>query len=57
MNRLLRAGKDSTELYYGQYFLSLLKNAIEFVYKKQKNTEKEVEGHFKCYRGAFFTEE
>ena len=28
LNRLLRAGKDSTELYYGQHFTKLLSQAI-----------------------------
>ena len=28
LNRLLRGGKDSTELYYGQHFTKLLAKAI-----------------------------
>ena len=36
LNRLLRAGKDSTEVYYGQHFTKLLTRAITEIYQKQK---------------------
>ena len=36
LNRLLRAGKDSTEVYYGQHFTKLLTQAITEIYQKQK---------------------
>lgn len=34
LNRLLRAGKDSTEIFYCQHFVKLLFTAIKNVYKK-----------------------
>lgn len=36
LNRLLRASKDSSQLYYGQYFVKLLTKAITKVYLSQK---------------------
>ena len=36
LNRLLRAGRDSTQLFYAQYWVKLLSQTIKSVYKKQK---------------------
>ena len=36
LNRLLRAGKDSTEVYYAQHFTKLLTQAILQIYREQK---------------------
>lgn len=51
LNNILRSSKDPLQMYYSQYFVNALSQAINY---RSPKTILRKRGFF-CYRGAFFT--